>query len=32
MGCSGEGYFGMMYVEWYGVCNIVVFLVVQICV
>ena len=28
----GECCFGMMYVEWYGVCNFVVFSVVEICV
>ena len=31
-GCSGECCFGVMYVEWYGVCDIVVFSVVEICV
>ena len=29
MGCSGECCFGMMYVEWYGVCNCGVFSVVE---
>ena len=31
-GCSVECCFGMMHVEWYGVCDFVVFLVVEICV
>ena len=31
-GCSGECCFGVMYVEWYGVCDFAVFSVVEICV
>ena len=31
LSCSGECCFGMMYVEWYGVCNFVVFSVVEMC-
>ena len=31
-GYSGECCFGVMYVEWYGVCDFVVFSVVDICV
>ena len=30
--CSGECCFGVMYVEWYGVCGFVVLSVVEICV
>ena len=29
MGCSGECCFSVMYVEWYGVCNFVVFLLLR---
>ena len=31
-GCYVECCFGVMYVDWYGVCNCVVFSVVEICV
>ena len=31
-GCYGECCFGMMYVEWYGVCNFVVILAIEVCV
>ena len=30
-GCSGECCFGMMYSEWYSVCDFVVFSVVEVC-
>ena len=30
-GCSGECYFGVMYCEWYGVCDFVVLSVVEVC-
>ena len=31
-GCSGECCFGVMYCEWYGVCDLVVLSVVEVCV
>ena len=31
-GCSGECCFGVMYCEWYGVCDFVVLSVVELCV
>ena len=31
MGCSGECCFGVMYCEWYGVCDFVVLSVVEVC-
>ena len=31
IGCSGECYFGMMYCEWYGICDVVVLSVVEVC-
>ena len=31
-GCSGVCCFGMVYVEWYGVCNLIVKSDVEICV
>ena len=31
-GCSGECCFGVMYGEWYGVCDFVVLSVVKVCV
>ena len=31
-GCSGECCFGVMYGEWYGVCDFVVLSVVAVCV
>ena len=30
-GCSGECCFGVMYREWYGVCDFVVLSVVEVC-
>ena len=30
--CTGECCFGVMYGEWYGICDFVVFSVVEICV
>ena len=30
-GCSGECCFGVMYCEWYGVCDFVVLSVVEVC-
>ena len=30
-GCSGEWCFGVMYCEWYGVCDFVVLSVVEVC-
>ena len=30
-GCSGECCFGVMYCEWYGVCDFVVLSVVKVC-
>ena len=29
--CSGKCYFGLMYCEWYGVCDLVVLSVVEVC-
>ena len=31
LGCSGECCFGVMYCEWYGVCDFVVLSVVEVC-
>ena len=31
MGCLGECCFGVMYCEWYGVCEFVVLSVVEVC-
>ena len=30
-GCSGKCCFGVMYCEWYGVCDFVVLSVVEVC-
>ena len=32
MGCSGDCCFGVIYIEWYGVCNFVVISVVEVLV